>query len=252
MTDAANDNEQRVRAIILTTQRTGSTFLADCMRSHPEIECAGEILLGEPDDPRPSYRGAFRQAYKALRIVQSGAWRPARHMDRFFKRGTARVRCFKIMYNQLARPFARGYLVENRDIRVIHLRRDNLLKVHVSTLLMSKRRVVQAKAPVERIWTVVDPRRAIASMRAARARYEAHDRLFERHPRLHISYEDLIEGQGLQETSRARICDFLGVNQLPMKSAIMKLNPESLRDMVTNYDELAYAISRTEFADMLA
>jgi hypothetical protein len=36
-----------------------------------------------------------------------------------------------------------------------------------------------------------------------------------------------------------------------MKSGIVKLNPESLSDMVKNYDELAEAISRTEFAGML-
>ena len=37
-----------------------------------------------------------------------------------------------------------------------------------------------------------------------------------------------------------------------MRSSIVKLNPRSLRDMVKNYDELAEAVSRTEFAGMLA
>ena len=33
---------------------------------------------------------------------------------------------------------------------------------------------------------------------------------------------------------------------------IVKLNPASLRKMVTNYDELAEAVARSEFAEMLA
>ena len=242
----------RVRAVILTTQRTGSTFLVDCLRSHPQVECASEILIGDPYPPAPAYRGPFRQAFKVLRIFRSGAWMPARHMDRFYRSGTAKVRCFKIMYNQLARPFARRYLVRNEDVRLIHLRRENLLKVHVSTLLMSKRRIVQARGPVDRVWTKVDPAKAIAAMRKARAEYEACDRAFARHPVLHVTYETLIDGQGLTEGSEQRICDFLGVEQLPLRSPIMKINPESLRDMVTNYDELAEAVRRSEFAPMLA
>lgn len=242
----------RVRAIILTTQRSGSTFLVSCLRSHPEVECAGEILNGQPDDPRPGYRGPFRQVVKAVRILRTGAWRADRFMDAYFRRGTAKVRCFKAMYNQIARPFASRFLIENEDIRVIHLRRHNLLKVHVSTLLMNKRKQLQATAPTETVWIDVNPQRAIASMRKARERYESYDRAFERHPRLQVSYENLIDNNGITEDTRSRICDFLGIAQLPMMSPLVKLNPDSLRDMVTNYDELADAISRTEFAEMLA
>ena len=36
-----------------------------------------------------------------------------------------------------------------------------------------------------------------------------------------------------------------------MQSSLIKLNPESLRDMVTNYDELAGVVSKTEFAELL-
>jgi hypothetical protein len=36
-----------------------------------------------------------------------------------------------------------------------------------------------------------------------------------------------------------------------MHSSLVKMNPESLQAMVMNYDELASAIVRTEFADLL-
>ena len=72
---------------------------------------------------------------------------PGRRLDAFYGRGSAKVRCFKIMYNQLSRPFVLRYFLENEDVRVMHLRRHNLLKVHVSTLLMDKRRELQATAP---------------------------------------------------------------------------------------------------------
>jgi len=242
----------RVRAIILTTQRSGSTFLVECLSSHPDIECSGEILNGQPDHPVAPLRGPFKQVTKALRIARTGAWMPRRWIDAFYARGRARVRCFKAMYNQLSRPFAMRYFDENEDIKVIHLRRHNLLKVHVSTLLMNKREQLQARGPTEAVWIHVDPARAIASMRKARQVYESFDQAFAKHARIQVAYENLFDGASLQADTGRLICDFLGVVARPMRSQIVKLNPDSLRDMVTNYDELANAVSRTEFADLLA
>jgi hypothetical protein len=251
MADDQRDNSGRVRAIILTTQRTGSTFLTDCLRSHPDIECAGEILNGDPDEPQPSYRGPFKDVLKAYRYARSGAWLADRWIRNFYARGSAKVRCFKAMYNQLSRPFAMRYFRENPEVRVVHLRRENLLKVHVSTLLMSKRRNVQARARTDPVWICVDPGQAIASMREARSVHEKFERTFARHPRLQLAYEELFDGQNLRAESARAVCDFFGVRECPMSSSLLKLNPESLRDMVTNYDELAAAISRSEFAAML-
>lgn len=241
----------RVRALILTTQRTGSSFLVECLGCHPEIECASEILEGQPDVPKPPYRGSFQKAVKLANIIQSGAWRPGHRMSDFFAGGRLKVRAFKAMYNQLARPFVLRYLREHEEVRIIHLRRQNLLKCHVSVMLMPERRRLQVRTPVEPIWICIDPAEAIANMRMARERYERFEKVFERHPRLPVTYENLIDGQFLQRDTGRRICEFLDVALLPMKSRLMKVNPESLREMVTNYDELAEAVSRTEFANML-
>ena len=240
------------RAVILTTQRTGSSFLVECLASHPEIECAREILEGHPDDPRIHlYRGPFRRAVKLFHIVESGAWLPGRRIEGYFADGRAKVRIFKAMYNQLERPFCLRYLREHEEIRVVHLHRRNLLKLHVSTLLMPMRRELQATAPVEPIRVHVNPEKAIASMRVARARYERFERIFAQHRSLPLTYESLVDGQSLRRETGRRICEFLGVRPQPMRSELVKMNPESLRQVVTNYDELAGEVSRTEFAELL-
>jgi hypothetical protein len=248
---AVNRSALRIRAVILTTQRTGSTSLVECLGSHPDIECAGEIFIGAPDTPRPRYRGPFKELVKLARILTSGAWLPGRRLERFYAGGTVRVRAFKAMYNQLANPFALHYLRDARDIRVLHLRRENLLKVHVSRILMGKRARVQTTSPVDTVRIPVEPQRAIAEMRRARARYERFETLFAAHPKLCLSYEGLFDGQFLAADTARAICAFLDVPPHAMKSKLMKLNPESLRAMVLNYDELAAAVSRTEFANML-
>ena len=49
----------------------------------------------------------------------------------------------------------------------------------------------------------------------------------------------------------AMLIGFFGIAWHPMQSSLVKMNPESLRAMVTNYDELADAVSRSEFAELL-
>ena len=44
---------------------------------------------------------------------------------------------------------------------------------------------------------------------------------------------------------------FLGIAQQPMHSKLVKMNPELLREMITNYDEVSRRIRQTEFADLL-
>jgi LPS sulfotransferase NodH len=242
---------ERTRAVILTTQRTGSTFLVECLDSHPAIHCAGELLNGQPDTQIAPPRGPFRYLVKGARIARTGAWLPHYRLEQYYRGGLSPVRCFKAMYNQLARPFALRYLLDHREIRVIHLRRENLLSTHVSLLLMQKRRELQATQPVAPLQIRVDPDRVIAAMRKAETCYLRFDHRFQGHRILNLTYESLFEGSRLRTETARRICDFLGVARKPMQSRIIKLNPRSLRDIVTNYDELAEALSNTEFASLL-
>jgi LPS sulfotransferase NodH len=245
-------NKVPIRAMVLSTQRSGSTFLVECLDSHPAIRCAGEILNGQTDEGLPAPRGRTKYLVKAARIARRGAWLPHYRLERFYGVADARVRCFKAMYNQLRRPLVLRYLLDHREIRVIHLVRHNLLKVYVSNLLMQKRRVLQATGPEPTVWIRVDPEKAIAAMRSATARYRHFETLFARHARLPLTYEGLFDGSRLQAATCREICDFLGVERRPMQSGIVKLNPNSLRDMVTNYDELADTVEHSEFASMLA
>jgi len=243
---------ERTRAVLLTTQRTGSTFLVECLDSHPAIHCAGELLNGQPDAQIAPPRDPFRHLVKGARIARTGAWLPQYRLEEYYQAGVSPVRCFKAMYNQLARPFALRYLLEHREIRVLHLRRENLLSMHISLLLMQKRRELQATQPIAPLWIHVDPDRAITAMRQAENRFLHFDRLFQNHRVLDLSYEALFEGSRLRADTATQVCDFLGVTRVPMESRIIKLNPRSLRDMVRNYDELAEALSNTEFANLLA
>lgn len=250
-------------AIILTTQRTGSTFLVTCLDSHPDICCLGEILAGSRLYHVPPVLYRFRYGTKAYRYLRSGAWWPTRMMRRYLgearlggmELGMRPVMAFKAMYNQVRPPWTRNFLLARKELRILHLRRENLLKVHVSSQLLKFKRDDNWKphttAPVAPVHIRVSPAGAIAFMRRTVAEYEAHERIFRDHGRLALSYENMIDGQHLRAEVARDICRFLGIAERPMQSKLVKMNPERLEDMVDNYDELASAIARTEFAAML-
>ena len=96
----------------------------------------------------------------------------------------------------------------------------------------------------------MDREQTIKAMRKARLRNEIFDSSFQRHHRLLLTYEGLFDGQQLDTVMAREIHDFLVVANYPMKLKILKLNLESLRDMVTNCDELAAIVAQSEFADM--
>lgn len=243
------------RAIVLTTQRTGSTFLEDCLEAHPQIFCVGELLINGINVRAPDVLMQWRYMAKLYRFMVGGAWNPTALMERFYSSDERRVNIFKAMYNHLVYPPTLRYLTSQTDIRVIHLRRHNVLKQYVSKLLLSKRRVKRwqphTTKPVPVVQIPVDPQRALEHIRRTRADYERFEHAFSAHARLPLVYEDLIENGALKPMWAEQICGFLGADLAPMKSRLVKMNPDRLADMVTNYDELAAVIGRSEYADML-
>ena len=241
-------------AIILTTQRTGSTFLVECLESHPQIRCLGEMLAGgHVRVPDLVYRS--RYGTKAYRFLSSGAWWPTRMMTRYFASTERDVNVFKAMYNHINNPVTRNYLRARTSIHILHLRRHNLLKQYVSELLLSKSREKKwqphAVKPVPVVRTMVSPDAALAYIRRKRELHAWHEALFADHPRLQLSYEDMIDGQSLRAEVAEEVCDFLHIERRPMKSILVKMNPTRLAEMIVNYDEVASLLRQTEFADLL-
>jgi hypothetical protein len=91
----------------------------------------------------------------------------------------------------------------------------------------------------------------LADMRYVRRQYEHFDNLFSAHAKLQLVYEDLTSEQRIDSKVSDSICDFLGLQRAAMKSRLVKMNPDPLYKIVINYDELATALSGTEFADLL-
>ena len=248
--------------MILTSQRSGSNFLEHCLDSHGEIQCFGEILLGigrlHPLES-PKMLDRLRLARLTWTYVFSGAalW-PDRVINDAFTRTDKATVGFRCMYNQLARSRrALDCLLERRDMKVIHLRRKNLLRQYISRKQMHNRQAKLGKMAshttkqitVPRVY--VPPEKALAAMRQFVSDGKRFDELFGGHEKLNINYEDLFENGGLRPSSGKSLCEFLGVEATPMASNLKKMNRQRLEECVSNYDDLSSTLHETEFSELL-
>jgi hypothetical protein len=184
----------------------------------------------------------------------SGAWRPGKLLDDLYARRETPVMAFKVMYSHLLDPRARRYLCRETEIRVIHLRRENLLKQYISKVLAQKRfgnRGWVTSEPVPVIMTRVSPARALREMERTQSLIEKHERLFSRHHKVTLIYETMIDGQTLSDEATATVTDLLELDPAPMTARARKVNPDRLESIVENYAELERALRDTEFVRFL-
>ena len=243
-----------MKAIIITSQRSGSNFLRHCLDSHPQVTCDGELLIGGMVTP-PRILQDRRLPAKIYKYLRAGAWRPVKILEGFLARNDAEVVAFKAMYNQLANRRVVEFLRQHTEIRVIHLRRDNLLKQYISKLLIGKKRErrwqphATHKVPIAS--TYVSPAAAIQEMQRVRAEFENFERLLSQHEKIELVYEDMIDGQCLSDEVTQAVCGLLELEVRPMCCDYVKVNPNQLNVMVENYEELAEALRGTPFERFL-
>src|SRR5882762_5828788 len=125
-------NHERTKFIILCAARTGSTMLRHLLDSHPEICCYGEIMADQvtPDRWNSAARGKHS---RLMDLYRNG---PRQFLEQFgLYPPQAKAVGFKIKYDELVladHAWLLQWLRDHREVRVIHLRRENRLKRFIS------------------------------------------------------------------------------------------------------------------------
>ena len=187
---------QATRFIIICAARTGSTMLRSMLNSHPQMVCHREVF-----SPRlMGFAGIYNQKDSDSPIRQfvekTRNERPVDFLrDYVFYAGSYQAIGAKIKYDELEQPRWSAVfdsLLADREIRVVHLIRENRLRRLVSAIIaeLTGVTVVPAsdpqaglRSPVPKI--VVDVERCIhdfTAVQAAEARFRRHfsgHRIFE-------------------------------------------------------------------------
>ena len=242
--------------VLLSSQRSGSSWLTDLLASHPSIQMFAEVFLDrarrETDLNRhllpPLRFHEYRRDHRCVR-----PWATWRYLDVLMQDASScEAVGFKLMYAQALRlpELTPGLL--SRGFRVVHLVRENALDVLISREMMRRHRRVHASETPGRDMVALDTESLPAQLRQhLRMAAAARTALRALRMRVHeVRYEQLAADP---RAELRRIFGFLELSGAApdLESRYVRVNTGSQREKISNYDEVAAALETTSFRRFL-
>jgi LPS sulfotransferase NodH len=233
------------RFLILASARTGSTLLARSLNRHSQIVAYGEILRDKGFFPARFVEFGRSQGLYQIDPVAF----LERKVYRKYPQDVAAVG-FKIFYGHAPRDTAWGQavwktLTEQKTIKVLHLKRRNLLRAHLSRQQAAETREwIHYSAGRSNHAVTLSYSDTLAHFTRTRQQEMEYAALFAGHPVIDVYYEDLA---AVFENEMARLQAFLGVGGAShevIRPPTHKRPSQRLSDQVANYQEL-----KTQFQD---
>ena len=229
--------------IILSSPRSGTHMLRSSLLNHPDIVVHHELFN--------IYQGFFHPYpldTHALTILNDYAFLCPQNM---------RAVGLPIHEDEPSDKKAPHWLdawqilKEMSDLKIIHLSRRNLLK----------RKISEEMAAILRQWTLYphnQPRKGVVRIKSIipqmlekhfqtmNERYDHYHEFFSSQEKIQVVYEDLCNNY---ESVMRDIQSFLDVTQASLSTSTQKRPSYSLREIITNYDELKSYFSDTKWAE---
>lgn len=283
--------ENICKFVVLSHQRSGSTFFRLYLNSHPQIRCHGEIFLktyGAKDGFRNwcqttsfwtrmvyilrIYKPLLNQFFHQLfndeafcapwtNIKTWNEYQPRAKMEREkavgFKLMYSHMESTSLRYKKLSLPLKKiikqvkctpsltQYVKEN-GFRIIHLIRENPLKIEVSRLAAEKRMTWHTTEKIKQCMIFVDPTTIKRNIKNILDNHDKYRKAFSNNPCLEITYERFVANRN--ETTN-RILRFLEVDNATsgLEAPLKKISPDILEDIISNYDEIKEVLTNTSF-----
>jgi LPS sulfotransferase NodH len=222
------------RFAIVGNARTGSNFLLDGLKSSPSIRMYHEIFadhnrrVGEDFDK--VFSTVFQPESKSTKVVG-----------------------FKVFYNHLTDDEWQKFLT-CRDLKIIHLIRRNRLRTVISLEIAFKtgqwtKSGKSNPGEFKEKRLKLDPSKLIKRLEQIEAGETTARIRFRDRKILEVVYEDLVRSPQSEFDS---ISAYLGVEGIdPNKIRLRRQNPETLQQLIINYDEVDAALRNTRFAEYL-
>ncbi len=187
-----------MKFVIVSTPRTGTNLVIEMLNSHPDCFSGYEIFSDTHVANRhvPWYLPDVTDdaALCDLRATDPLAF--LRHLEeRTFAEGFQAVG-FKLMYWEGSRfPTVRDYVAADRLIRIIHVKRRNLLRRYLSYRLAEETGQwwTAADAEVRRTKIVLTLPEILADIAMVRTQQREYDQLLVNHRVLELYYEDIVQ-----------------------------------------------------------
>jgi hypothetical protein len=149
---------------------------------------------------------------------------------------------FKLKHDELVLPefkALRDAIANDLDFRIIHLRRENLLRRFLSHYVANHVRhitlAVQGQSVPEVPPVKLDPLECQRDFETILKRDAEFAELFARHRSFSLSYEEMV---ARDPEKMAAVLDFLGVSPRELSTTTKKLGNDNLRSAISNFEEL--------------
>lgn len=231
------------RFVLVANGRTGSTLLADLLRSHPAIQCEDEVL----NETR--WRGMHRPLGWLARAF------PMPYLGWRARRATRPVYGFKLKTG--GQVYGLGRVLDGlhrRGWRLIHLHRRDALQQALSWSVAqaSGRWQTTAGQPGEPHPVTLEVEGFLRDLRTCVKDRQALAGAMRHLPHLPLVYEADLESAEQWPATTARVCAWLGVAPVPLGSRHVKTWDRPYAEVVTNHAEVMAAVARSPFGGLLA
>lgn len=240
--------QQYTKFIILGRSRTGSNFLRGLLNSHPAVMVFGEIFRNQEtiDFDHPE----FPTTKRIIKIYQNN---PKKFLEKIiFRRIPANYRAlgFKIFYyHARENPFAQIWQIlrDQHDLHIIHIKRQNILRTHLSRENAVKTgewvntNGKESNPPSYRL----DYDALLRDFVQTRQWEQQADEFFSNHPMIEVFYEDLSKNTDEQIK---RIQHFLSLPEYPVQPQTFKQIQKPLSEIIENYEDLKFKFQETEWS----
>jgi len=259
-----------IKFLIITQPRSGAAWFMSSLNSHPQVYCPRLPTLFSKHNLSPIkwFKPRFLSVdkpispyykYRSSSLKRQIAHRFNRNKliydflsDLYAEHHNVEAVGFKVNYSQIKKYPVTISWVKQNDVTIIHLVRNNLLKRLVSHKIAHTRNLMHSTQPVEPIKVRIDPRILKEHLRKRQIRFDEYRKLFVEvlHvPFLEVSYESLVADH---DTETRKVLKFLGIDKfIPLTSELVKVNPDSLEDIIENYSEVKQTLINTEFENFL-
>lgn len=222
------------RFIAIGSPRTGSTLLMRSLNNHSRIIGFGEVVKNVD-----RYPGHYHEFEHSQALFER---EPARFLQaKLFRKYPPPIGAvgFKIFYHHAPRDTAWGrevweYLLGQSALRVLHLKRRNLLKTYLSRRqagLTGEYIKYSGEAPA----VSLDYDEALAFFERTRTAETEYEAMFAGHALLEVIYEDLTRDYAAM---MRRIQSFLDVEYEDVDPGTKKRPSRPLSSQIVNYAEL--------------
>ena len=225
--------------ILLTTPRSGSTWLGTYIDSHPQAVMYGELFL----------RHAVPEKYKELRANDPEKffafpsstirpWKTWQYLDHVFTRAPDMASGFKLMaWPFLTHPEVISYLNKN-DIHIITLHRDLSERVLSYAVANHRNNFHNLSQDTDKKEKIILDMRKVKKLAYKQKKLTQLMNVLQKtisSPCLSLDYAQL---QNAPESTLNNVFDFLGVSPHTATSPLHKSTPVPYKDILTNYDEI--------------